>query len=72
MFENNIYIKNAHRVKAYKGDIGIQLDQFDNDHHVKRNDTLRAEYKYWVLSNSVGVEKAKTQMSVYERQLLHI
>lgn len=72
MFENNIYIKNAHRVKAYKGDIGIQLDQFDNDHHVKRNDTLRAEYKYWVLCKSVGAEKAKTQMSVYERQLLNI
>ncbi len=72
MFTNNIYIKNAHRVKTYKGDIGIQLDQFDHDHHMKRDDTLRAEYKYWVLTNSVGEEMAKTQMSLLERQLLGI
>ena len=72
MFENNIYIKNAHRVKAYKGDIAMQRDPFVTDHHMKRNDTLRAEYKYWVLCKSVGAEKAKTQMSVYERQLLNI
>lgn len=72
MYENNIYIKNAAKVKAYSGDIGVQLDKFDNDHKLKHNSTARAEYKYWVLSKSVGAEKAKSQMSVAERQLLHI
>lgn len=72
MYENNIYIKNAAKVKAYSGDIGVQLDKFDNDHKLKHNSTARAEYKYWVLSKSVGTEKAKTQMSVTERQLLGI
>lgn len=72
MYENNIYVKNHAKVKAYSGDIGVQLDKFDNDHKLKHNSTARAEYKYWVLSKSVGAEKAKTQMSVYERQLLNI
>lgn len=72
MYEYNIYVKNAANVKAYSGDIGVQLDKFDNDHKLKYNPTARAEYKYWVLSKSVGAEKAKTQMSVTERQLLGI
>lgn len=72
MFDNNIYIKNATKVKAYSGDIGVQLDKFDNDHKLKFNSTARAEYKYWVLCNNVGAEKAKTQMSVTEKQLLGI
>lgn len=72
MYEYNIYVKNADKVKAYSGDIGVQLDKFDNDHKLKYNPTARAEYKYWVLSKSVGAEKAKTQMSVTERQLLGI
>lgn len=72
MYENNIYVKNHTKVKAYSGDIGVQLDKFDNDHKLKHNSTARAEYKYWVLSKSVGAEKAKTQMSVTERQLLGI
>ena len=46
MFNNNIYIKNAAKVKAYSGDIGVQLDKFDNDHKLKHNPTARAEYKY--------------------------
>ena len=72
MYENNIYVKNHAKVKAYSGDIGVQLDKFDNDHKLKHNSTARAEYKYWVLSKNVGAEKAKTQMSVTERQLLGI
>lgn len=72
MYENNIYVKNHAKVKAYSGDIGVQLDKFDNDHKLKHNSIARAEYKYWVLSKSVGAEKAKTQMSVTERQLLGI
>lgn len=72
MYENNIYVKNHAKVKAYSGDIGVQLDKFDNDHKLKHNSTARAEYKYWVLSKSVGAEKAKTKMSVTERQLLGI
>lgn len=72
MYEYNIYVKNHAKVKAYSGDIGVQLDKFDNDHKLKHNSAARAEYKYWVLSKSVGAEKAKTQMSVTERQLLGI
>lgn len=72
MYENNIYVKNHAKVKAYSGDIGVQLDKFDNDHKLKHNSTARAEYKYWVLSKSVGAEKAKTQMFATERQLLGI
>lgn len=72
MYENNIYVKNHAKVKAYSGDIGVQLDKFDNDHKLKHNSTARAEYKYWVLSKSVGAEKAKTQMPATERQLLGI
>lgn len=72
MYENNIYVKNHAKVKAYSGDIGVQLDKFDNDHKLKHNSTARAEYKYWVFSKSVGAEKAKTQMSATERQLLGI
>lgn len=72
MYEYNIYVKNDAKVKAYSGDIGVQLDKFDNDHKLKYNPTARAEYKYWVLSKSVGAEKAKTQMSVIEKQLLGI
>lgn len=35
MYPNNIYIKNYAEVNKYKGDIGVQLDQYDNDHHLK-------------------------------------
>ena len=72
MYENNIYVKNHAKVKAYSGDIGVQLDKFDNDHKLKHNSTARAEYKYWVLSKNVGTAKAKSQMSVAEKQLLGI
>lgn len=70
MFENNIYIKNAAKVKAYSGDIGVQLDKFDNDHKIKHDDLARAQYKYWVLCKNIGADKAKTQLSLNEKQLL--
>lgn len=72
MYENNIYVKNHAKVKAYSGDLGVKLDKFDNDHKLKHNDLARAQYKYWVLRKSVGAEKAKTQLSADERQLLGI
>ena len=37
MYESNIYIKNYATIKKYAGDIGVQLDKFDNDHHLKHN-----------------------------------
>lgn len=38
MYPNNIYIKNYNEVKQYPGDIGIQLDQYDNAHGIKHDD----------------------------------
>ena len=32
MYPNNIYIKHYAEVKKYPGDIGVQLDQYDNAH----------------------------------------
>lgn len=72
MYNNNIYVKNHEKVKAYPGDIGVQLDQYDNAHKLKHDSMARAEYKYWVLCKNVGSEKAKSQMSVTEKQLLGI
>lgn len=37
MYPNNIYIKNYATIKKYPGDIGVQLDQYDNDHHLKHD-----------------------------------
>lgn len=70
MYDNNVYVKNYAKVKAYSGDIGVQLDKYDNDHKLKHNSTARAEYKYWVLCKNIGAEKAKTQLSITEKQLL--
>lgn len=47
MYPNNIYIKNYNEVKQYPGDIGVQLDQYDNDHHLKYDALARAQYKHW-------------------------
>ena len=47
MYESNIYIKNYATIKKYAGDIGVQLDKFDNDHHLKHNALARAQYKHW-------------------------
>ena len=70
MYENNIYVKNHAKVKSYSGDIGVQLDKFDNDNKIKHDDLARAQYKLWVLTKAVGYEKAKTQLSLNEKQLL--
>lgn len=35
MYPNNIYIKHYAEVKKYPGDIGVQLDQYDNAHGLK-------------------------------------
>ena len=45
MYPNNIYIKHYAEVKKYPGDIGVQLDQYDNDHHIKHDALARAQYK---------------------------
>lgn len=42
MYESNIYIKNYATIKKYAGDIGVQLDKFDNAHHLKHNALLRS------------------------------
>ena len=47
MYESNIYIKNYATIKKYAGDIGVQLDRYDNDHSLKRDDLARAQYKHW-------------------------
>lgn len=47
MYPNNIYIKNYAEVNKYKGDIGVQLDKYDNAHHLKHDALARAQYKHW-------------------------
>lgn len=46
MYETNIYIKNYAEVNKYEGDIGVQLDKFDNAHHLKHDALARAQYKH--------------------------
>lgn len=66
MYPNNIYIKHYAEVKKYPGDIGVQLDKFDNDHHLKHNALARAQYKHW-RSVQTGVPEL---LSVADRKLL--
>ena len=66
MYPNNIYIKNYAEVKKYPGDIGVQLDMFDNDHKLKHNALARAQYKHW-RSVQTGVPEL---MSVEDKRLL--
>lgn len=66
MYPNNIYIKNYATIKKYAGDIGVQLDKFDNDHHLKHNALARAQYKHW-RSVQTGVPEL---LSVADRKLL--
>lgn len=47
MYPNNIYVKNYEEIKKLTGDIGVQLDQYDNDHHLKHDALARAQYKKW-------------------------
>ncbi len=66
MYESNIYIKNYATIKKYSGDIGVQLDKFDNDHGLKHNALLRAQYKHW-RSIQTGVPEL---LSVEDKRLL--
>ena len=68
MYENNIYIKNYEEVKKYAGDIGVQLDQYDNAHGIKHNALARAQYKHW-RSVQTGVPDL---LSVEDKRLLGI
>ena len=47
MYPNNIYIKHYAEIKKLTGDIGVQLDKFDNAHGLKKDALLRAQYKHW-------------------------
>ena len=47
MYPNNIYIKHYAEIKKLTGDIGVQLDKFDNAHGLKHNALARAQYKHW-------------------------
>lgn len=66
MYETNIYIKNYAEVNKYKGDIGVQLDKFDNAHHLKHDALARAQYKHW-RSVQTGVPEL---LSVEDKSLL--
>ena len=66
MYPNNIYIKHYAEVKKYPGDIGVQLDQYDNAHGLKHNVLARAQYKHW-RSVQTGVPEL---LSVADRKLL--
>lgn len=65
---DNIYIENYNEVKQYPGDIGVQLDQFDNAHGIKHDDLARAQYKHW-RSVQTGVPDL---LSAADRKLLGI
>lgn len=66
MYESNIYIKNYATIKKYLGDIGVQLDMFDNAHGLKHNALARAQYKHW-RSVQTGVPDL---LSVEDKRLL--
>ncbi|MEQ2930085.1 hypothetical protein AAAV48_14290 [Agathobaculum butyriciproducens] len=68
MYPNNIYIKNYATIKKYPGDIGVQLDQYDNAHGLKHDALARAQYKHW-RAQQTGVSEL---MSVADRKLLGI
>ena len=66
MHENNVYIKNYAEVNKCKGDIGVQLDQFDNAHGLKHDALARAQYKHW-RAQQTGVPEL---LSVEDKRLL--
>lgn len=68
MYENNIYVKNYEAIGKLTGDIGVQLDKFDNIHHLKHDDLARAQYKHW-RSVQTGVPEL---LSRNDRDLLGI
>ena len=68
MYPNNIYVKNHEEIKKLTGDIGVQLDKFDNAHGLKHNALARAQYKHW-RSVQTGVSEL---LSVEDKRLLGI
>ena len=68
MYPNNIYVKNYEEIKKLTGDIGVQLDQYDNAHGIKHDDLARAQYKHW-RSVQTGVPEL---MSADDKRLLGI
>lgn len=68
MYEDNIYVKNYEAIKKLPGDIGVQLDQYDNAHGIKHDDLARAQYKHW-RSVQTGVPEL---MSRHDHELLGI
>lgn len=68
MYEDNIYVKNYEAIKKLPGDIGVQLDQYDNDHGLKYDALARAQYKHW-RSVQTGVPEL---LSVEDKRLLGI
>lgn len=66
MYTNNIYVKNYNEIKKLTGDIGVQLDKFDNAHGLKHNALARAQYKHW-RSIQTGVPEL---LSVEDKRLL--
>ena len=66
MYPNNIYVKNYEEIKKLTGDIGVQLDKFDNAHGLKHNALARAQYKHW-RSVQTGVPEL---LSVEDKRLL--
>lgn len=66
MYSNNIYVKNHETIAKLSGDIGVQMDKFDNDHKLKHDALARAQYKHW-RSVQTGVPDL---LSVEDKQLL--
>lgn len=68
MYPNNIYIKHYAEIKKLTGDIGVQLDKFDNIHHLKHDALARAQYKHW-RAQQTGVPEL---LCVEDKRLLGI
>ena len=68
MYPNNIYIKHYAEVKKYHGDMGVQLDKFDNAHNLKHDALSRAQYKHW-RAQQTGVPEL---LSVEDKRVLGI
>ena len=68
MYPNNIYIKNYAEITKLTGAIVVQMDKFDNIHHLKHDDLARAQYKHW-RSVQTGVPDL---LSVEDKRLLGI
>ena len=66
MYPNNIYVKNHEEIKKLTGDIGVQLDQYDDAHNLKHYALARAQYKHW-RAQQTGVPEL---LSVEDKRLL--